>query len=638
MHRCRLPLFLLFSLAYLTACSAPDPEPEASVEPDRQDTASTEAAAERVVVYQIMTRLFGNTETTNRPWGTLEDNGVGRFADITDAALEGIAELGTTHIWLTGVIQHAVIRDYTDDDIPLDDPDVVKGRAGSPFAITDYYNAHPDLAEDPARRLEAFRELVDRIHGHDMAVLIDLVPNHVARAYHGSSRPEGVARFGENDDDSVAWARDNHFYYIPGECFRLPEWPEDYQPLDGEAHPLADGEFEECPARWTGNDVARAQPELDDWFETVKLNYGVTPDGEHAFDHLPDDYAGKGPSAHQAFWEGRDVPDTWVRMRDIVRFWLDQGVDGFRIDMAQMVPVEFWSYLNSDVLARHPDALLIAEHYVPETYRDYIDRGLITAVYDKVDFYDSLKPLMQDGGNATDVIAAHRRHADIDRHMLRFLENHDEHRIASPDFAGDARRGKPAMLVTAGMGRGPVMLYFGQEVGEPAAEDAGFGQAGRTTIFDYWGVPAHQRWMNDGAFDGGALTDAEHSLRDFYIRLMDLVTSMPAMAGEQAEIHPARIHPGDRNGADDDGVLGWLRWSGDQQLLLVANLYQYDLSSVELTVPAESIDAWGLADGDFRLVDRLNPGREATLAVHDGIGRVVLDVGELAAMIFERVE
>ena len=299
----------------LAACSGSD---EATTVIEEPLPVECVAAGGKPVVYQVFTRLFGNTDTTNKPWGTIEENGVGKFADFTDEALAGICELGTTHIWYTGVPHHAVIRDYSDVGISDDDPDVVKGRAGSPYAVKDYYNVNPDLAVDPTKRLEEFRALIERTHAHGMKVVIDIVPNHVARGYESLSAPDGVRDFGADDDTSVEWARDNNFYYVVGEDFRVPEFRDDYEPLGGEAHPLVDGEFDESPAKWTGNGARAAQPDFNDWYETVKVNYGVRPDGSYAFETLPDEAPGWSTAEHAAFWADKDVPDSWRKFRDIV--------------------------------------------------------------------------------------------------------------------------------------------------------------------------------------------------------------------------------------------------------------------------------------------------------------------------------
>ncbi|MGB5164173.1 MAG: alpha-amylase family glycosyl hydrolase, partial [Woeseiaceae bacterium] len=465
------------------------------------------------VVYQAFTRLFGNKVATNKPWGTIEDNGVGKFSDFDDKALAGIRELGTTHLWYTGVPHHAVIRDYSNYGISDDDPDVVKGRAGSPYAVKDYFNVNPDLAENPATRLAEFEALIERTHAHGMKVIIDIVPNHVARGYESLQRPNGVADFGASDNTSVEWARDNNFYYVPGSDFQVPESPENYRPLGGDEHHLADGEFPESPAKWTGNGSRAAQPRFDDWFETVKINFGVRPDGSYAFEKLPDEARDWSIAQHAEFWADKDVPDSWLKFQQIALYWLDKGVDGFRYDMAELVPVEFWSYLNSSIKTKNSEAFLLAEVYNPKEYRNYLKLGRMDYLYDKVGFYDTLKPIMQ-GKTSTDTLApVHAEVLDIEEHMLHFLENHDEQRIASPDFAGDANAGKPAMVVSALIGRSPTMLYFAQEVGEPGDGDAGFGDPTRTTIFDYWGVPSQQRWMNGGAFDGGRLSSSEKALR-----------------------------------------------------------------------------------------------------------------------------
>jgi glycosidase len=288
------------------------------------------------------------------------------------------------------------------------------------------------------------------------------------------------------------------------------------RPLGGEFHPLSDGRFEEKPAKWTGNGSRLAQPHVDDWYETVKINYGVKPDGTYDFPRLPDEYRSLSYDAHAAFWADKSVPNSWKKFRDITHFWLDKGVDGFRYDMAEMVPVEFWSYLNSAIKSKRADAFLLAEVYQPHLYRDYIYQGKMDYLYDKVGLYDSLKLVMQ-GEAPTQVIDARLAElTDIASHMLHFLENHDEQRIASPEFAGNADLGVPAMLVSALTTSAPTLVYFGQEVGEKGEIEGGFGKPSRTSIFDYVGVPAHQRWMNDGKFDGGALTASEKHLRDAY--------------------------------------------------------------------------------------------------------------------------
>ena len=570
------------------------------------------------VVYQVFTRLFGNKKTTNKPWGTIEENGVGKFADFTDAALRGIRELGTTHVWYTGVPHHALVRDYTAYGISNDDPDVVKGRAGSPYSVKDYYSVNPDLAVDPAKRLEEFEALIERTHANGMKVIIDIVPNHVARGYTSKSRPKGVSDFGADDDTSVEWARDNNFYYVQGQDFKVPVSPDAYSPLGGDEHPLADGSFPESPAKWTGNGSRESQPRFDDWFETVKINYGVRPDGSYAFDRLPDAAREWSIEEHAAFWADKDVPDSWDKFREIALYWLDKGVDGFRYDMAEMVPVEFWSYLNSAIKSVNSEAFLLAEVYTPPLYRDYLELGRMDYLYDKVGFYDTLKLIMQ-GKASTDALApVHAEVLDIEEHMLHFLENHDEQRIASPDFAGDANRGRPAMVVSALISRSPTMLYFGQDVGEPGDGDAGFGDPTRTTIFDYWGVPAHQRWMNDGAFDGGQLGKEEKDLRDFYRRLMSFSASSTALTGSYAEIHS--FNRREDNNAYNDKVFSFVRWNDTERLIVISNFDSGSRYDLEVRLPAAIISAWQLTDGRYMLDEQLYRRNHAQLIVDRGHG------------------
>jgi glycosidase len=489
--------FLLFTTVFIMSVFSCTVQQKKEPEPVENN--------DKIVIYQVFTRLFGNTNTTNKPWGTIGENGVGTFNDFTDVALSEIKNLGVTHIWYTGIPHHAVINDYTAFGISKDDPDVVKGRAGSPYAVKDYYNVNPDLAVEPANRLEEFKALVERSHRNGLKVIIDIVPNHVARNYQSLSKPNGVTDFGQNDDKSVEYKRNNNFYYIPGESFKVPDFSSGEFPLGGEKHPLADGNFDENPAKWTGNGARVVQPSVYDWYETVKINYGVQPDGTKDFEELTADFDTASIVSHFNFWMDKNVPDSWIKFRDIAIYWLEMGVDGFRFDMAEMVPVEFWSYLNSQIKIKNPEAVLIAEVYNPTLYRDYIRRGKMDYLYDKVGFYDSLRVIMQGKGNTEELVKIQSQMADIEHHMLHFLENHDEQRIASTGFAGDAQPGKPGMLVSATISTSPTLVYFAQELGESATEDAGFGKATRTTIFDYFGVPSLQRWMNNGKFDGGTI-------------------------------------------------------------------------------------------------------------------------------------
>ncbi|WP_298441817.1 alpha-amylase family protein [uncultured Ferrimonas sp.] len=593
--------------------------------------ASAAQPERKAVVYQMFTRLFGNTNQTNQPWGSLEENGVGKFADINDAALQGIKQLGVSHVWYTGVLHHATATDYRAHGISNDDPDVIKGRAGSPYAVKDYYSVNPDLAQDPAQRMAEFKALVERTHRHGMKVLIDIVPNHIARDYRSLGKPEGVRDFGADDDTSVAYARDNNFYYVPGQAFQLPDWQDGYQPLGGEANPLVDGQFAESPAKWTGNGARAAKPGFHDWYETIKVNYGIRPDGSKDFPLLPADYANRPIEDHYAFWQGKSVPSSWLKFRDIALFWTAFGIDGFRYDMAEMVPVEFWSFMNSAIKQANPDAFLLAEVYNPKEYRNYINLGRMDYLYDKVELYDTLKGIIQDKQSTDEIAPIQAGLADIEQHMLHFLENHDEQRIASADFAGKAENALPAMVLSATISTAPTMLYFGQEVGEPGAGDAGFGQATRTTIFDYWGVPHHQRWMNNGKFDGGQLSDAERQLRDYYVTLMRFSASSPALLGQYQSLHQAN--------KNSDGyhskLFSFARWSEQQQLLIVNNFSQNQGSQLALTVPAALISQWQLSDGRYSVIDRLS-GLKNQLIVRNGIGTINSYVAPLQSQIWQR--
>ncbi len=588
--------------------------------------------SEKINVYQVFTRLFGNKNTTNKPWGTIEENGVGKFSDFDSTALAEIRKMGITHMWYTGVPHHDVIRDYTAYGIANDDPDVVKGRAGSPYAVKDYYNVNPDLADDPSRRLEEFEELIARTHANGLKVIIDIVPNHVARNYQSVTNPDQVESFGESDDTSVVYARDNNFYYIPGEDFQVPDFLNGYLPLGGEPNPLSDNKFKESPAKWTGNGSRLAKPGFYDWYETVKINYGVRPDGSKDFEVLPPEYAGKSIQEHAAFWADKSVPDSWIKFRDIALYWIGKGVDGFRYDMAEMVPVEFWSYMNSAIKTQNPDAFLLAEVYNPDLYRDYIFLGKMDYLYDKVALYDTLKNIMQGRGSTDNLVAIQESVADIEHNMLHFLENHDEQRIASVDFAGKAEKGKPAMVVSACISTSPTMLYFGQEVGEPGDGNPGFGSATRTTIFDYWGVPNHQRWMNNGAFDGGQLTEEETNLRVFYVDLLNIVRDHSAFSGKYKEIHRHnRAHTPYYN----DRVFSFVRWNDDEKLIVVTNFDAENTFGFSVSLDWDLINEWNLQPGVYELVNLLDDQQAYPMKVDEQGASVRVDLKPLESVILK---
>ena len=582
------------------------------------------------VVYQVFTRLFGNKNTTNKPWGTIEENGVGKFNDFTDKALQEIKKLGATYIWYTGVPHHDVIRDYTKYGISNDDPDVVKGRAGSPYAVKDYYNVDPDLATNPAKRLEEFEALIARTHKNGLKVIIDIVPNHIARNYHSLSNPKGVTDFGAEDNTAVEYDKNNNFYYIPGKAFEVPT-SDSYKPLNGEANPLIDGKFNEFPAKWTGNGSRQAKPDINDWYETVKVNYGIKPDGSKDFPELPAGYENKDYKAHYAYWQDKDVPSSWKKFRDIALYWTAKGVDGFRYDMAEMVPYEFWSYMNSAIKIKNPKAFLMAEVYNPKEYRNYIKLGKMDYLYDKVETYDHLKAIIQGNAMPDPLSDIQMGMADIDNHMLHFLDNHDEQRLASPEFAETPEKGKPLMVYSATLGTSPTMIYFGQEVGEAGTIDGGFGKPSRTSIFDYVGVPNHQRWMNGGKFDGGQLTDSEKSLRDFYKRLLNFTLKSDALTGKYKEIQTINR----KSTKDyDPGMFSYVRWSATEKLIIVVNFSWVTTSNFELQVPEEVLKTWNVKDGLYTVKEQLY-GSTAQLKVTDGKGTIQLRVKPSESLIFK---
>ncbi|MEE9407742.1 MAG: alpha-amylase family glycosyl hydrolase [Polaribacter sp.] len=586
----------------------------------------------KTVVYQVFTRLFGNTNTTNKPWGTIEENGVGKFNDFTDKALTEIKDLGVTHIWYTGVPHHDVIRDYTKYGISNDDPDVVKGRAGSPYAVKDYYNVNPDLAVNVENRLQEFEALIERSHKNGLKVIIDIVPNHVARNYQSLSNPEGTTDFGAEDNKTVVYDVNNNFYYSPNEAFQVPDFLNGYLPLSGENNVLSDKKFKENPAKWTGNGSRSPKPSFYDWYETVKVNYGISPEGKKDFDELPQGFENEDYKKHYEFWQDKTVPNSWIKFRDIALYWAEKDVDGFRYDMAEMVPVEFWSFMNSSIKMKNSDAFLLAEVYNPKMYRDYIRKGKMDYLYDKVALYDTIKHVMQGHGLTDNIPPIQEDLKDIEHNMLHFLENHDEQRIASPEFAGNALKGKPAMVVSTTISTSPIMIYFGQEFGEDGSENAGFGTPSRTSIFDYVGVPSLQRWVNNKQFDGEKSTKEETDLRDFYKRLLNFTINSDALMGEYADIHQFN-----RENTEwyNDKVLSFVRWSNTEKLIIVSNFNSKNMYGFDLSLPQDIIEKWNLKLGEYKIEDQLYKTYSTTLVVKDDQAKLRIDLKPLESFILQ---
>ena len=520
---------------------------------------------DKLTIYQIFTRLFGNQNTTNKIYGTITDNGSGKFNDITDTALAAIKNFGISHVWYTGVIEHATLTDYSQYGILNDHPLIVKGMAGSPYAVKDYYDVDPDLAVDVTKRMEEFENLVKRTQAAGLKSIIDFVPNHVSRQYHSdAARSSGIKDFGEDDDTSVSFSPNNNFYYIPNQDFIVPEGHK--PPVDVNAP------YHESPAKATGNDVFQAQPSQYDWYETIKLNYGV--------DYL---------NGHTKHFD--PIPSTWLKMYDILRFWTDKGVDGFRCDMAEMVPVEFWGWVIPEIKKLNPDIIFIAEIYNPAEYHNYINKGQFTYLYDKVGLYNSLRKLMEGSGSVEDITRLWQQETPgITQNMLRFLENHDEQRIASRYFAGDPWIAVPAMTLSATLHTGPMMIYFGQELGVNPKESEGFqGEDGRTTIFDYWSIPEIQTFANGGKYDGANLGSDQKRLRAFYEKLNKFVASNEAVyAGNFYDLQFVNID-GQSQDYDKTRVYSYLRYTENQKLLFI---YNFDLEKSFHTNVRIPQDAW----------------------------------------------
>ncbi len=523
---------------------------------------------DKIIIYQIFTRLFGNRNVSRKENGTIAENGCGKMADFTPKVLKDIAAMGVSHIWYTGVIRHATQTDYTSYGIPRQHPAVVKGKAGSPYAITDYYDIDPDLAVKVDERMSEFEQLLERTHAAGMKVVIDFVPNHVARQYHSICKPKGVKDLGADDQPQHGFDPQNNFYYCPGQRF------EPYFDLyQGEKNP-----YHEEPAKATGNDCFNNAPSKNDWYETVKLNYGV-------------DYYASGIGYFEP------IPNTWRKMTDILLFWAAKGVDAFRCDMAEMVPTAFWSFATQTVRAKYPDIQFIGEVYNPAEYRHYLSAGF-DYLYDKVGMYDTMRSVIGHHAPTAAISHAWQQTDDIRNHMLYFLENHDEQRIASDFFAGNGAKGVPAMIASVLMQQNPFMLYAGEEYGERGMDAEGFsGRDGRTTIFDYWSIDTLCRAANK------KLTDEEKQLFDIHKKILQIARKEKSVAdGLFFDLMYVNGHL--------QRQYAFLRRVDKDLLLVVVNFEDHEVD-VDVCLPAHAFDFLQLKETTVLATDLLTKEKES---------------------------
>jgi len=536
----------------------------------------------RPVIYQMLPRLFANTCEHPVPRGPITVNGSGKLNQITATVLQAIRSLGVTHIWYTGVIEHAHDADYTRYGIARHNPYVIKGKAGSPYAITDYYDIDPDLAEDVPNRINEFRALVARTHAAGMGVVIDFVPNHVGRQYASDARPAGApADFGTGDNTDMFFSPGNDFYYITRQQFA---------PQSGTGEGTADC-YTEFPAKASGNDCFTAFPSVNDWYETVKLNYGVDP------------------------WNGsrhfHPIPGVWHKMVHILKYWADMEVDAFRCDMAHMVPVEFWQWVIPQIKAINPHIRFIAEIYDVSLYDAYIGAGF-DYLYDKVTLYDTLRGIITSHSSAANITSCWQTLEGKSHRMLTFLENHDEQRYASPQFAADAGTVTPALAVTAAMGHGAVMIYMAQELGEQALDAEGYsGKDGRTTIFDYWSVEKLRRWFDNGTCQG-RLTADEQRLHDIYTRILTAVNEEPSLQrGAFFDLMYVNLH---NPGLNPHRHYAFIRCTPQGRATMVVANFDNRPADISVTIPAHAMDMLHIPPATYTARDIIS-GKTLTLTM-----------------------
>lgn len=541
----------------------------------------------------MLPRLWGNSNESPVKGGTLSENGTGKFSDIDTATLEYLKWLGCSHVWFTGILRHST--QTSEAGCTPSHPQFVKGNAGSPYAICDYYDVNAYLADDPDKRMVEFEALIKRSHDAGLKVIMDFVPNHVSRDYGKVNPSKGHPVLGAEDDRSVHWRPENDFFYYPGQRLTLPSpVPAGYEP------------YEEFPAMATGNNCYNANPGVNDWYETVKINYGD--------DHTP----------------------TWDKMYDIIDFWASKGVDGFRCDMVELVPKSFMKWMIAKAKAAHPSVIFIAEVYKKEEYNEYIRSVGFDYLYDKSGLYDTLKSIVDKSVNdngmpvelwqSTSGITRNWQFlGDIQPYMLNFLENHDEQRFASEFFGGDAMKTLAPLYVSLFLNTAPFMIYFGEEVGEKGMDHEGFsGRDGRTTIFDWWSVASVRRlrkMISSGAYktlDAGkiAMAGLERGEAELFCRFAEAIRTAAAdEAVRKGSTYDLCYCNMSSDGFDKNRHFAFLRDYEEHTLLIATNFSQYE-AKMKLVIPEHAFDWMGIP-----VTEDLHPGKtiEVTVPPMDGV-------------------
>lgn len=554
------------------------------------------------IFYQMLPRLWGADNENPVQNGTLAENGCGTFGDIDDKTLKYIQWLGCTHVWYTGVIRHSTGADK--DGHMTSNPQLLKGKAGSPYAICDYYDVNPYLAAEPEKRMEEFEALVGRTHKNGLKVIIDFVPNHVARDYGKvpgtvltCGNAEGHPVLGADDDKSVHWKQENDFFYYPGERLKLPT-----APVKGREP------YMECPAMATGNNCFNPCPDINDWYETVKINYCDTHSG------------------------------TWDKMYDIIRYWLEKGVDGFRCDMVELVPPQFFTWLIARAKEEYPAAIFIAEVYNKDLYHKYLREVGFDILYDKSGLYDTLRNIVDktvnDNGmpiemwqSTTGITRIWQSIGDKQPYMLNFLENHDEQRFAS-DFFGKTTENEMAPLyISLFMNNAPFMIYFGQEVGERGMDEEGFsGTDGRTSIFDWWSVGSVRRLRKLIASGKYMEQDPEELVRAglkaeeaaFFRRFSRAVRfARHEQSITEGTFYDLCYHNYGSDGFDKNKHYIFLRDFQERTVLVAANFSMRD-AKMKIHIPQNALDWMGISPSE-----NFNPDKLIEVDVPAMDGRII---------------
>ncbi len=320
---------------------------------------------------------------------------------------------------------------------------------------------------------------------------------------------------------------------------------EDFRRLVEDAHRLGMKVILDFVANHTSNDYVEMK-DHPDWFMRDK-NGKFTREVADWWDVIDLNY---------------DNSDLWEYMKGIAKHWVKEfKVDGYRCDVAGMIPLKFWVELRQELRHINPSVFLLAEWESPKLHLRAFDATYDWSLYHLLVNVRKGKVRAE---KAIDLVLEKEKKYPANSLRLRFIENHDEKR-AIEVFGQEGFKPFAAFIFTIS---GIPLIYNGQEIGERE----------RPSLFE----------KEEIEWDKG-----DYAISDYYQRLIKLRKENPAFAnGETIKL----------NTSSPKEIAAYLRLNGKSRAIVAINFSDSAVVST-LRVP----------------IDRLNLSREARYRLYNAL-------------------